>query len=103
MMRPVPLAHCNLSRYGPTSGRMRALVQSLYLCCCLLCVSFHACISDNATFLVALQVLGGIVGEIAGADRSVRGASIDHWQGASPRGRFGQRAQFEAQHTSTFF
>lgn len=52
---------------------------------------------------VSGDVLGYKVAEIAGADRSVRGASIDHWQGASAGGRFGERAAYDALHSSTFF
>lgn len=52
------------------------------------------------------DVLGGtgqLVQEIAAADGSVRGASIDHWQGTSGGGRFGQRAMYEALRTSTLY
>ena len=46
---------------------------------------------------------GAIVQELAAADGSVRGASIDHWQGSSGTGRFGQRAAYEALRTSTLY
>ena len=52
------------------------------------------------------DVLGGtssLVHEVAAADRSVRGAAIEHWQGSSGTGRFGQRAMYEALRTSTLY
>jgi hypothetical protein len=52
------------------------------------------------------DVLGGtgsLVQEMAATDRSSRGASIEHWQGASAGGRFGERAMYEALRTSTLY
>ena len=61
------------------------------------------------TMGVPRDVLGGtgsLVQEMAAADRSSRGASLHHWQGASSATgptRFGERAMYEALHSSTLY
>ena len=67
-----------------------------------LCQSARA----DAVGAVNGDVLGGtgsLVQEITTVDRSSRGLSIQHWQGISGGGRFGERAMYEALRTSTLY